>query len=44
MKNRAHHDARIKNMTLANKQKTMAALQRWLDDESLRTQKILKQD
>ncbi len=30
MKNRAHHDARIKNMTLADKQKTIATLQRWL--------------
>ncbi len=39
MKNRAHHDARIKNMTSANKQKTMTTLQRWLTDESLRTQK-----
>jgi len=33
MKNRAHHDARINNMTLADKQKTMETLKRWLNDE-----------
>jgi len=31
MKDRAHHNARIKNMALADKQKTMETLQRWLN-------------
>ncbi len=32
MKNRAHHNARIHQMTNANKQKTMTTLKRWLDE------------
>jgi len=44
MKNRAHHNARIKNMTPANKEKTMETLQRWLEAESLRTQKTMNDE
>ncbi len=41
MKNYAHHNARIKNMTPADKQKTMVTLQRWLNEEILSTQKTM---
>jgi len=32
MKNRAHHNARIKNMTTSNQQKTLETLQKWLNE------------
>ncbi len=32
MKGKAHHDARISNMTAQNKEKVMAALNRWLNE------------
>lgn len=44
MKNRAHHNARIRNMTPANRQKTMETLQSWLETESLRTQKKMNDE
>ena len=44
MKNRAHHDARIKNMTSADKQKTIETLNRWLADESPKAKKVLSNE